>query len=826
MTPLLGILALLLIPITYRASRLDDYHAPVTSAVIAIVRTAAILLLPALILTWPSPASFSQRDKPVVALLVDGQRQNPHTLTAGIAKELESIKSSGFEPLFLIYGRPSSHVPFPEIPGYDPVNYSEIEEAMLRVHWEKSRDEGLSVAVFSEYYPTALKKSPWNSMGITWIKASPSPATEINNFYSPSAVFTDQNFGGEYTLTEDSSPDTILLTVDDDPEPIPLEEGSGNSSQGTYSLSIGDVGSHVLRLQLFDEEGYLLDEKLSTVNVLARPQVHYISPEGSQTPMARFLVESGFSVEMVSPISLLSQEPFPNFKTDETPLVILDAVPINYLTENTLANLKTAVRKHGTDLLIVTGGQLERSSGESAIEEFLPVKFGKENDSDKDKTLALVAVVDASLSMFYKIGGGGGWGHSMDGEGGWGMKIKMAKKSLLNLSEAMPETNPFGVLTVTNSPSWVFQPSLPRDTEKETDLIGRIKAYGPGINLYSGLLEAFRKLAQIPAESKHILVFLDTADVDEYQVNEVGTVWDLLKELNEEGITVSLIGFGRSGDQHIPQLNRFADESGGYFYLTTDVTEIPGFSLKDLDLISENLISYKYQKTMFYTHDFPDIDSLPEVHGQALTTLKPGASLLAWTDMGFPLIATWRYGKGSVTVFTADNGRALATDWYGADSPWEQILARTGERSEDRPSFYFTAKSGSKVLLARKPRDSSSLPQATARFADGENRKLEPGEVVPGGYAVDLSGHDNRLLSVDIFWPSAASSVDKHTYVVTPPSPARLSTEGKPGEFSLISSTVSKQDKMLDPTFLRLLILLVVLLVAIDEMFRPPAIDG
>ncbi|WP_461395267.1 vWA domain-containing protein, partial [Deferrisoma sp.] len=288
------------------------------------------------------------------------------------------------------------------------------------------------------------------------------------------------------------------------------------------------------------------------------------------------------------------------------------------------------------------------------IERLLPVKLGP-GEEDTSGDLALVAVVDTSFSMFYPLGPRRV------------RKIDMAKEALLRLARSVGDAGGrFGVLGVEAHPYWVvgLHEDLPAGRIEER--VARLVAIGAGIQFYSGLLEAGRALRRTEAARKHVLVLADTADVDEYEVTGAGTVWDLVGGLRAEGITVSLVGFGTPGDAHVPLLNRLVSLSGGYLYLATDATEVPGFALRDLDAIAADPI----RRLRVGVRP----ERYPEIEGLLASRPVPGARVPVRSLDGTPVAGVWRVGRGGVGVFLADPG---AGGWAGgwAGWVWEELLS-------------------------------------------------------------------------------------------------------------------------------------------------------
>jgi hypothetical protein len=382
------------------------------------------------------------------------------------------------------------------------------------------------------------------------------------------------------------------------------------------------------------------------------------------------------------------------------------------------------------------------------------------------------------------------------------------------------------VLTVTSSPSWVLRPSEPRNREVEIDAISRIYAWGPGINLYSGLQAAFDEISVLDADLKHILVFLDTADVDEYQVADRGTVWELIRDLKEQRISVSLIGFGNIADEHIPQLNRFAEESGGYFYLSSDIEEIPGFGLTDLEQISDNLVNFQAEKVKYFSSDFPGLDSLPDLQGQVITTLKPGASLYAWSDRELPLFAAWNYGKGQVAVFNADSGLALSRDWTATDNsePWLSFLAKIIEPETDGPNLFLSSDDQGSILFAGTDNtDSAGELKGRVRLVDGTTRQLELYKVGARRFAAPVDTGPLPIRTLEVSYPDS-NGKDTWSTLSLVPSPSTTRSPSVTAAFNPPNVESGEQiANPFDPDLFRLLLLFLVLTMVIDELFRPPA---
>jgi hypothetical protein len=439
------------------------------------------------------------------------------------------------------------------------------------------------------------------------------------------------------------------------------------------------------------------------------------------------------------------------------------------------------------------------------------VKPGLDENDDEERTLALVAVVDTSFSMYRK----------QDQVGP--RKIEMAQEALINLSTAMKDSDLFGVLGVDFSPYWILYPNQNRDLSSEINRIRRMGALSGGINLYSGLLTAFQELEKTDADIRHILVLLDTADVDEYEVMGTGSVWDLLQQFNEGGITISIVGIGGSGDDHIPFLNQFAEEAGGFLYIASDIHDVPGFFLEDLGQISDSPVLRRPMKTFFPSVEFPGMEKLPGIEGHVLVTPKPGSNLLTWSEPGYALLVSWRLGRGNVAVFTADSGSVLARQWMDIEHGplWNRIIAKIVRPPESFGILFPVEVPGGTRLSLRLPE--SSGHQILEGIVDDdltETAVLTFQEKWPGEYGAFLPQSQWKDPVVRIS-PGTADNdrvriFEKLTLAPITPGYHQIDKVPLPDprRFDLVRENLS------DPSVFRLVLLLAICLFITDSILR------
>ncbi len=806
----------------------DSYHTPSTGVLLSMVRALGIVVLAALVFFWGWGRTLIIPERVTGLVLVDEMSADKPALTRSLSALLKKIQDKGGRPVLLTYN--SQDEPFmTDISNWQ--RFSQFEHALLALEWVQDRQEPLPVAILSDHYPgrylTGLKES-WD---ITWIKPEEHfPDGLIDQVIYPREVFLDQLFQVRVSVTSGSAPMRLSLGLNGELlKEVPLEPDSRSKTTLDLDLVLKHAGHSSVELTLYDMNNFILTRERLPVLALPKPEVIYISPYGITAPLSRILSESSFELTHIPPDKILLEPDYlENNAEVGKSLIILDAVPLPYLRPVFAARMADAVQRLGATILYIPGADVGMDHLGNPLEKLLPVKLGFPDDIDEGKDLAFVAIVDTSMSMFYTAGGRAPHGVFGPNPTGPVSKIQMAKKALVNLSSGIKKEDRFGILTVTDSPSWVVKPDQKRDPAAEAGLISRIYAMGPGINLYSGLLAAYNELISIDSKRKHILIFLDTADVDEYQVSDRGTVWELLEDFRSAEITVSLVGFGKPDDTHIPQLNRFVEESGGYFYLTSELEEIPGFGLKDLEQIADNLVSFQGKKVEFFPTDFTGLETLPRLRGQVISNLKPGASLYAWTDNRLPLYSAWSYGKGRVGVFGADSGLYLAREWTtdANRDAWLPLLSKLMLPDSAESELFYTMgrDGGHRVFLSAVNSASDESYTAQALLSNGSLVTTDMERIGHKKYAARIEdpGIDIRSITV-----SASRDFSSGKQVLPLPEQTRTGRPLTAGEFTprhLENEDPSELSR--EPEILRLMILFVVFLVILDELFRPPGVES
>ena len=475
----------------------------------------------------------------------------------------------------------------------------------------------------------------------------------------------------------------------------PLLEGETPSATEEFELNKLEDGTHLFRFDVLDTTGRLLERTYRRVVVRKPPQTTWLRGSGLEGPLPEYLGKHGY------PISVLADSGIVKAAADEANeiLVVLEDVSVARLSWPVVSRLYRAVSGEGMGLLVVGG---ERSYGPggylgTAIERLTPVWMGLKNKDEEKHSTTFLVIVDTSTSMLCPPEGCATdsermWGDGREARGPRVRKIDLARQALLNLVPSMKDADTFGILGGRASPYWEVEPGPMKPMKELEEKILGIRGGGSGIYLYSSLLEAKEFMSGIDSEIKHIVALIDTDDVDEINILGKGTVEDLILLLKEDDISISFIGLGFSDDKYVPLLNRLASTTGGYLYLTSNITEVPTFLSNDREKLSEHQVIRKHMLTQFSRTDFPALEATPPLEGQFITETKADARTLVWSELGYPVFALRQMGKGVSAALATDGGVLLAPAWAKDEALplWDGIFSFLQGGAPDDGKVFFS----------------------------------------------------------------------------------------------------------------------------------------
>ncbi len=361
--------------------------------------------------------------------------------------------------------------------------------------------------------------------------------------------------------------------------------------------------------------------------------------------------------------------------------VILVDIPARNIGDERTATLETYVRDLGRGLVVVGGGQSfgQGAYSDTKLETLLPVN-SEPPEAEREAEVAEVLLIDTSESM-------GACHCSDDGrttEEGGVNKTDISKAAAVRAIEALGANDEVGVLAFSGNSRWV----IPLQAFPSRDVIDEgIASLRPAgeTKIVPALEVAAEALRSSDKPLKHIILFTDGFTSELPQEGQFGgDLSDLLvvavRELAEEGITVSVVG---TGEGSTPDLERVAEVGRGRFYPGRDLNEIPQIFVREARIASRSFINEGafFPIVTSTSEAVRGLASSPALLGYLGTSAKPTANVqLRVGELADPLLASWRVGLGRVSVWTSDGGERWAADWAAWDgfaSFWSALVRET-----------------------------------------------------------------------------------------------------------------------------------------------------
>ncbi len=418
-------------------------------------------------------------------------------------------------------------------------------------------------------------------------------------------------------------------------------------------------------------------------------------------------------------------------------LVVLADVPVAREGEVTLLSgvttagqreLLSYVRERGGGL-IVTGGAFGFSPeyAGTPLSRMLPVEVEDAGDVE-DPNVALAIMLDRSGSMGAMVGS-----HT---------KLQLAIEAALASASTLRPTDCVGIASVDVVTNWHAPLSPAADLLASRERIRSMSLGGGGIYVYTALVDAYETLTSAPEPIRHVILFSDTADSEEqwggcpFPPCPAGaeSAVSLAQTAQMAGITTSVVGIGGSEDSDVGFLRDLAFAGGGRFYLTSRGTELRRIFVAETRATARS--NHREQSTQVHLGDpHPalvgiDFSNAPEILGYAETNRRPTADTALVAPDGRPLLASWRYGLGTVVALTTDAGGRWSESW-GAWPGGGQLFRQLGRYAMRRraPAFAdarLDVREGSLELTVEMPEDARSVPDTVDVFTLDETGHEKP----------------------------------------------------------------------------------------------------
>lgn len=503
-------------------------------------------------------------------------------------------------------------------------------------------------------------------------------------------------------------------------ESVPLRVGA-NTFRFTYPVT--ESGMHRFRAEVVtDGDSISENNQLSALSMVAgTPQVLLVEGGiGKAEPLYEALTATELNVSRITP-EFLPSELNGYLQYDS---IIFANVPSFNLPDGKLELIEKAVRDFGVGF-IMTGGHESFALGgykDTAVERLLPVEMEIKNE-EEIPSLGLVFVIDRSGSMM-------------------GMRLELAKEAAARSVELLRVGDTVGVIAFDTETWQIVETEEMTDVKSVTDRILGITV-GGGTDIYPGLALAYRQLAPLDLQRKHIILLTDgeSPETGNYQLLIEGG-------REEDNITLSTVAIGDGADHYL--LDTLAEYGTGRFYAVYDESTIPSILSRETMLTTRTYIEDEpfYPVVMGggaasdWTERFAG--GVPQLNAYVATTEKGRATVVLQSEKEDPVLARWQYGLGKTVAWTSDVEGAWSGPWAAWDgwSPvWNDIVTWTLPSNVQEPFDVTQRRDGTRSILTFTSEENQGRPlTATVVGETGQAVDSVVRMTAPGQYEVSFEG--------------------------------------------------------------------------------------
>jgi Ca-activated chloride channel family protein len=365
--------------------------------------------------------------------------------------------------------------------------------------------------------------------------------------------------------------------------------------------------------------------------------------------LKRILSEQGYDIESV----VAGEKKMQELNFSRYAVIIFNNIHAHDVGAGNLEKARNFIRDGGG--FVMVGGNKSFGLGGyigTPIEEALPVILLDPRAEQKRVNVALELVIDKSKSM-------------AESE-----KLTYAQEAAREVVRNLKDDDLVGVIGFDALP-FIVAKLAPLSESREQTLarIGRLFPAGR-TNLLPALDEARRSLERAQAGRKHIIVLTDgeLPDGGQFYI-------ELAKQLRDTGITLSTVLMGAVSTDSL--LREMAEQGGGAYYQTYDVTSLPRIFMNDIKVSTG-------EKTLKESTAFDvrrgtspivttKLTAFPLVRGLVQTKPKENGAALELVavdnDKAFPLLASGAFGKGRAVAYTSDATGRWSNEW----TRWEKF---------------------------------------------------------------------------------------------------------------------------------------------------------
>ena len=436
--------------------------------------------------------------------------------------------------------------------------------------------------------------------------------------------------------------------------------------------------------------------------------------------------------------------------------VILQDVPSIHFNNAELKHLRYYVEKLGGGLLM-TGGPSSFGMGgylESPIEDILPVNLEIRQEHRKIG-LALGMALDRSGSMSVGVGPNL-------------TKMDLANQGAAVALRLLSPIDSTVVFAVDTEAHVVIPLTDVVDSAKLSQRVLGIKSTGGGIYVGEALKALYPVLKVARQNNRHIALFADANDA----VDQAG-VLDLIDQMREDNITLSVIALGQPGDADASFLANAALHGGGDIYFTLNPSELPKLFAMDTMLATKS--SFKEDPVEVISvlgltgiggrkhSDFPNLD------GYNITYFKTEAQnglQSKRTEPTDPILSYQRYGLGMTAAFMGQIDGTYGTslrNWSGYSSFFVELIQSIS--ANQNPSLPFAGVQQEGLQQVYTIESNTNIPKAKLYRPDGKEQALNLEEIgnnlyqakmehnIPGIHVVHVETENGTILLPPLSMP-------------------------------------------------------------------------
>ena len=494
---------------------------------------------------------------------------------------------------------------------------------------------------------------------------------------------------------------------------VQVEEGANTLY---LAISVDEPGVYPVSLDVLNEDNqpFVSAAGGGVLKIQGRARVLVVSEKG-HSPIAQALSTQGMDCTRIKP------ELLPETLGGLSPYaaVVFDNVSADKLVPTQIGELEEYVIGGGG--LLVVGGDSSLGRGGyygTRLEAMLPVwtdtrqrlRFSKAN---------ILFIIDGSGSMSETVGGTS--------------KQLAAMKGVLASIEELSPRDEVGILGFSDHPVWVLPFTSVSARDKFRDALMEME-HGGGTEFTVALEEAIRGFSGRGPVRRHVVLISDG-------ITDIQGLEELSRQLKNMGVTISTIAVGDEINE--PLLRSMASWGEGGYY-RADLDQIPRVMMKETIRVTREQIQEGDFSPAVQAYDQSiqglTFEDLP-VRGYLVTRPKKLAAINLTIGKGDPLLASWRYGGGKITVFTSDSGERWLAGWSRRSEynrMWSQLV-RSILRPDPDEGLHVAVRAeggGARITidavgLDRRLRSGLSLV-GRVRSQTGHTFSLD--EIVPGRY--------------------------------------------------------------------------------------------